>query len=114
MDYNYSSFGDVPVVVLVNPSKAITVPVGEIGKLRTIEMFVACVNDKPQGVHFDEDSLLAFDEEYNNLTIKELEDAIRDKSFKSASILDEVSPITFTDLKSIKNMLSNRVIKVKF
>lgn len=114
VDYDYSGFGDTKVVVLVNPSKAITVPLNEIGKLRTTEMFIACVNDKDQGVHFDENSLSAFDEEYNNLTIKELEDAIRDKSFKIASVEDNVSPISFTDLESIKDMLSKRVKRVQF
>lgn len=112
VNYDYSGFGDTPVVVLVNPSKAITVPLNDKAKLRTTEMFIACINDKPIGQHFDEDSLSAFDEEYNNLTIQELEEAIKDKSFKVASVEDKVSPITFTDLESIKNMLQSRVKKV--
>lgn len=112
VDYNYSGFGDTPVVVLVNPSKAITVPLGEIGKLRTTEMFIACINDKPQGQHFDEDALSAFDEEYNNLSIAELEDAISNKSFKIASVEDNVSPLSFKDLENIRDMLSQRVIQI--
>lgn len=109
VDYNYSGFGDTPVVVLVNPSKAITVPVNETGKLRTTEMFIACINDKPLGIHFDEGALSAFDEEYNNLTIKELEDAISKKSFAPASVEDQISPITFLDMEGIKNLLKGRV-----
>lgn len=112
VDYNYSSFGDTPVVVLVNPSKAITVPLGEIGKLRTTEMFIAAVNDKAHGQHFDDSSLTVFDEEYNNLTISELEDAIKNKSFSPASVKENVSPINFNDLESIKNILKQRVINV--
>lgn len=112
VNYNYNGFGDTPVVVLVNPSKAITVPLGETGKLRTTEMFVACINDKPHGVHYDSDGLSAFDEEYNNLTIQELEEAIKDKSFKVASVENNISPIAFTDLTAIRDMLSHRVIQI--
>lgn len=112
VDYNYSGFGDTPVVVLVNPSKAITVPVYETGKLRTTEMFIAAINDKPHGTHFDEGALSAFDEEYNNISIAELENAVATKSFAPATVVDEVSPITFADLESIKNMLKERVTHI--
>lgn len=109
VDYNYSGFGDVPVVVLVNPSKAITVPLGETGKLRTVEMFVACINNKPQGVHFDDGSLAAFDTEYHDLTLDELENVAKTKCFDSLAVRDTVPAVSLTDLTAIKNMLANRV-----
>lgn len=112
VDYDYSGFGDTPVVVLVNPSKAITVPVNDFKKLRTTEMFIAAINDKSHGTHFDDSTLSSFDEEYNNLTVAELEDALKNKSFAPASVLDKVSPITFLDLEHIKNMLKDRVQKI--
>lgn len=112
VNYNYSGFGDTPVVVLVNPSKAITVPKNETGKLRTTEMFIACINDKPHGTHFDEEALTSFDEEYNNKTIEELEEAIKNKSFSPASVEDKVSPITFVDLQNIKDMLNKRKVNI--
>lgn len=109
VDYNYSGFGDTPVVVLVNPSKAITVPLGETGKLRTTEMFIACINDKEEGVHFDESALTAFDEEYHDLTLKELEEAAANKCFDNISVKDNVPAIAMTDLKTIKDMLKKRI-----
>lgn len=109
VDYNYSGFGDMPVVVLVNPSKAITVPVNETGKLRTTEMFVACVNDKPQGVHFDEGALAAFDSEYHDVALSQLEEAAKAKSFESLSVQDEVPAVSLVDLNTIKEMLKNRI-----
>lgn len=112
VDYDYSGFGDTPVVVLVNPSKAITVPVNDFKKLRTTEMFIAAINDKPHGIHFDDSTLSAFDEEYNNLTVIELEEAIKNKSFAPASVLNKVSPITFLDLEHIKDMLKKRITKI--
>lgn len=109
VDYNYSGFGDMPVVVLVNPSKAITVPRNEVGKLRTTEMFIACVNDKPQGTHFDDSALAAFDSEYHDLSLEELEEAARTKSFEGLSVVDNVPAISLIDLNKIKEMLKNRV-----
>lgn len=111
VSYNYSGFGDTPVVVLVNPSKTITVPVNETGKLRTTEMFIACINDKPHGVHFSENALSAFDDEYTTLTIKEIEESIKNKTFGVASIENNISPINFRDLESIKEILNKRIIK---
>jgi len=112
VNYDYSGFGDLAVVVLVNPSKAITVPRGEIGKLRTTEMFVACVNDKPHGVHFDENALAAFDSEYHDKTLEELEEAAKNKSFQNLSVQDEVPAISLVDLSAIKDMLKGRVKQV--
>lgn len=109
VDYNYSGFGDTPVVVLVNPSKAITVPTNETGKLRTTEMFVACVNNKPQGKHFDESALASFDSEYHDLSLAELEQAATSKSFDGLSIKDNTPAISLVDLSAIKDMLKNRV-----
>ena len=67
---------EIHLFVLVSPSKTITVPKEETGKLRTTEMFIACINDKPHGIHLDEKTIAAFDEEYNNFTINELEEAL--------------------------------------
>lgn len=112
VDYNYSGFGDTPVVVLINPSKTITVPKNETGKLRTTEMFVACINNKPHGVHFDDSSLSAFDEEYNNITVMQLEEALKNKSYSVASVEDYISPITIPDIEKIKEMLKQRFVKI--
>jgi hypothetical protein len=112
VDYDYSGFGDLPVVVLVNPSKAITVPVNETGKLRTIEMFVACVNDKAHGQHFDDGALSAFDNEYHDLSLGELEEAAKSKSFEKLSVLDTVPAVSLVDLNVIKEMLKKRIVTI--
>lgn len=109
VDYNYSGFGDTPVVVLVNPSKAITVPLGETGKLRTTEMFIACVNSQPLGVHFDESALSAFDEEYHDLTLTELEEAAQQKSFIRLAIQNNAPIVSLVELKNITQMLKSRI-----
>lgn len=112
VNYDYSGFGDTKIVVLVSPSKAITVPTGDFGKLRTTEMFVCCINDRPYGEHFSEGDLSAFDEEYNHLSVYELEESIDNKSFEAISVKEEVSPLTAMDMQSIRNMLCERIVKV--
>ena len=114
VDYNYSSFGDTPVVVLVNPSKAITVPKGETGKLRTTEMFIVAVNDKPHGVHWDDDALAAVDEEYHQYTLSELEEILESKSFEKLMVEDNLPSVSIADIQSISAMLRNRVKPVEF
>lgn len=106
VDYNYSGFGDVPVVVLVNPSKAITVPTNEWKKLRTTEMFIAAINDKPHGEHFDDGALSAFDEEYHDFTLGELEEAVKNKDIKALSISGHAPAV---DENAIKVLLKTRV-----
>lgn len=112
VDYDYSGFGDTPVVVLVNPSKAITVPLGETGKMRTTEMFVACVNDKPHGTHFDENGLVAFDNEYHDHTLEELEIVAKNKNFSTISVQEEVPPVSLVDINKIMEMLEERVVQI--
>lgn len=112
VDYNYSGFGDTPVVVLVSPSKAITVPKNETGKLRTTEMFIVCVNNKPHGVHFDENGIFQFDEKYHSFTLEQLEQDIKTKSFTNTSIKNEVPQLKIMDLKAIQEQLKKRIVKI--
>lgn len=112
VSYNYGGYGDTPVVVLVNPSKAITVPTGDTGKLRTVEMFVACVNDKEAGQHFDEDSLSVFDEEYHDVAIAELEEAVSKKSFERLAVTEHSPELSLKDISNIKEMMKERVKEV--
>lgn len=112
VNYDYSSFGDVPVVVLVSPSKAITVPTNDFGKLRTTEMFVVCVNNKPHGVHFDNNGVIELDENYHQYTINQLTEAIKDKSLKTVSVEDNIADLTINNLIEIKKQLNSRIVKI--
>lgn len=112
VNYDYSSYGDTKVVVLASPSKAITVPLGDRGKLRTTELFVCCINDKEYGEHFSDEDLSVFDEEYNHLSVQELESALKEKSFGAINVKNETSPLTVMDIENVKEMLKNRIISI--
>lgn len=42
-EYNYSGFGDTPILVIINPMDVLAVPKGEDGKLRTSRWFFASI-----------------------------------------------------------------------
>lgn len=74
--YNYGSFGDTPVLCLVNPSKVRSVPVGECSKMRVSEMFIASKLDISNGKYMDDDlDIIPFEDEYSKITLEELEKA---------------------------------------
>lgn len=110
--WDYSGFGDTPVVVLVNPAKAIFVPASNSGKFRTQEMKIACINPNETGVHIDEDLIESADEEYNTHTIEELEEILLTKNFSNLSVGNNIPEISLPDLKSITGILKERVVNI--
>lgn len=113
VSYNYSGFGDIPVVTLVNPAKAIAVPINETGKFRTSEMYIACINPNKHGVHIDESLIEEADRIYNDMTVEQLKEAFASKSLETLSIDDEHVPETsLKDVQNIVQILSNRVVNL--
>jgi hypothetical protein len=53
--YDYSGFGDCPILMIINPTDVLSVPKGEVGKLRTCRWFFACVLDEKEKHILDED-----------------------------------------------------------
>lgn len=53
--YDYSGFGDVPILMIINPTDVLSVPIGEVGKLRTCRWFFACVLDEKEKFILDEE-----------------------------------------------------------
>lgn len=112
VDYNYNSFGEVPVVVLVNPAKTITIPLNEMQKGRTTEMKIACINPNPHGVHIDEALIEKADEEYDEYTTNELLEVIKTKNLEPLSVSEEVTQLSIPEIKNITELLKNRIVLV--
>jgi hypothetical protein len=109
VSYDYTGYGDTPVVVLVNPAKVITVPSSDTGKFRTVEMKIALLNPNEHGVHIDEKLLEASDAEYNDVTIEQLEEVLRNANLATIKIKEHVTPLDLSDIENIKNALKDRV-----
>ncbi len=109
--YDYSSFGDEKMIVLVNPSKILTIPSADSGKLTVSEMWVACTNPNKIGVHF-EGGLDNIEDEYNKLIMEEYKEVLLSKNLDKLSINEDKPKINVEDLDSIISILSNKVILV--
>lgn len=54
--YDYSRFGNTPILVIINPMDVLAVPLGEVGKLRTSRWFFAMTLTKEEQYILDDDS----------------------------------------------------------
>lgn len=54
--YDYSSFGDTPILMIINPMDAVAVPINEVGKLRVSRFFFAMTLDKEDKYILDDDA----------------------------------------------------------
>lgn len=117
--YDYSSFGDTPILIIVNPMDVLAVPHSEVGKLRTCRWFFAMVLDLKEehildnedfdvldlGDKFEEDSLIDIENYVNNAYVEEL----KRHTFNMSNISSEEILNICTDLKLAKEEIKNRV-----
>ena len=111
-DYNYSGFGDTNLIVLVNPSKTITVPTYDFSKMRVSEMMIVGINPNERGIHIDEGFYSNLDENYHNQSIDELQEALKNKSFEPISVSTEVTELTIKEVANVTDILRNRVVEI--
>lgn len=90
--YDYSGFGDTPVLAIINPMDVLAVPKGEVGKLRTCRWFFATVLD-------ENEKYILEDEDFS---VEELGDIFEEKCLENMeeyiqnSFAEEVKRHTFT------------------
>jgi len=111
-DYDYSGFGDTNLIVLVNPSKTITVPTYDFSKMRVSEMMIVGINPNERGIHIDEGFYSNLDENYHNYSIDELQEAFKNKSFEPISVSTEVTELSLKEVVNITEVLKNRIVEV--
>jgi len=111
--YDYSGFGDVAVMVIVNPSKIRSVPIGsaDIGKMRVSEMYIASVLEiDEKGQYIDEHlDIVDMDEKYFNISVAEMEN-----NLKTLDTTKLNGILTFSSLVNISKNLkteSDKTIK---
>ena len=111
-DYNYSGFGDTNLIVLVNPSKTITVPTYDFSKMRVSEMMIVGINPNERGIHIDEGFYSNLDENYHNYSLEVLQEALKNKSFEPISVSTEVTELTIKEVANVTDILKNRVVEI--
>ena len=111
-DYDYSGFGDTNLIVLVNPSKTITVPTYDFSKMRVSEMMIVGINPNERGIHIDEGFYSNLDENYHNQSIDELQKSLKNKSFEPISVSTEVTELSIKEVVNVTDILRNRVVEI--
>lgn len=118
--YDYSGFGDTPILVIINPMDVLAVPLNEVGKLRTSRWFFATTLDNSEEHILD-------DEDFD---VTDLGDVFEEKCLSNMqeyvknSFAEEVQRHTFNipqlsatevenainALEKMKEAISNRVV----
>ena len=104
--YDYSGFGDTPILSIVSPSDVLAVPVGEVGKLRVCRWFFAMTLTEKEQHILDEDcfDVTYLGDVFESKLLKDLEEHTQQ------SFAEEVKRHTFT-LPSISTKEITNIVK---
>lgn len=105
-EYDYSGFGDTPILVIINPMDVLSVPVGEVGKLRTCRWFFAMtLTNEEEHILDDQDfDVTELGDVFEEACSENLEDYVHN------SFTEEVKRHTFT-LPSMSNLHITTIVK---
>lgn len=120
-EYDYSGFGDTPILAICSPSDVVAIP--ENGKLRTCRWFFASVLENGEeskilneenfdvselGERFEELMMENLEEKVQNSFVEE----IKRHSFELPKISTEEIRNIVEELQDISNILKNRIINI--
>ena len=119
-EYDYSGFGDVPVLAIVNPMDVLAAPVNEVSKLRTSRWFFAMTLPENEKYILDEEdfNVLELGDIYSEKCFEDIEEHVKN------GFTEEVKRHTFTlptlsskelsriinSLEEMSNVINNRVV----
>ena len=119
-EYDYSGFGDVPVLAIVNPMDVLAAPINEVSKLRTSRWFFAMTLPENEKYILDERdfNVLELGDIFNEKCFEDIEEHVKN------GFTEEVKRHTFTlptlsskelstiinSLEEISNVINNRVV----
>lgn len=119
--YDYSSFGNTPILAIVNPIDVLSVPVGEIGKMRVCRWFFAMTLDPKEEHILDDDrfDVRQLGDVFENKCLENLPEHVEKiyaEELKRHRVnLPEMSKeqikATVKSLEDIKNELRDRIQK---
>lgn len=119
-EYDYSGFGDTPILVIISPADVLAVPTGEVGKLRTSAWFFACtLSEEEQHILDDEDFIVedlgdVFEEKYQenlkNKVMNNFSEEVKRHTFTLPTINNREVNNIIRSLEEMKNEIDNRVI----
>lgn len=113
--FNYKSFGDTPVAVLVDPRHVYKMDSGYSGKIGVKQMFVMSITEQDYSgnyIDIDSQAVVNFDDLYHNQTIDELQEAFKNKSFEPISVSTKVTELSLKEVVNVTDILKNRIVEI--
>lgn len=104
------SFGNVPIICIVNPSNVVSVPNSDTRKMRSCEFYFVKVTTVEEVIALEAGDYLLFDEDYEKIEIETLKDTIKEQGLTKYINNDAYRP---SDLTKLKNKLEGQLIKLK-
>lgn len=117
-EYDYSGFGDTPILTIINPMDCLAVPMNEVGKLRVCRWFFACTLPENEKYILDD----------KDFDVESLGDVFEDKCMQNVTeyvhsrFAEEVQRHTFNvpsmsdkDIHNLTSMLetiNKRIIEI--
>lgn len=119
-EYDYSGFGDTPILMIINPMDALAVPLNEVGKLRVCRFFFACTLSEDEKYILDEDDFDVaelgdiFEEKcldgIIDYTHKRFSEEVKRHTFCIPNICDKDIHNIVHSLERMKEEMKNRVM----
>ena len=75
-------------------------------------MWICCKNPNEEGIHIDEELIEEDDLLYNDHSINELKEVLKNKSFEKLSAMEYTPETSLKDIKEIIGLLENRVVNI--
>lgn len=119
--YDYSSFGDTPILAIVNPMDCVAVPYDSAGKMRVCRWFFAMTLDPKEEHILDDDKfdVRHLGDVFEDKCLADLDthmkkifaEEVKRHSFNLPEMTEEQIKATVKSLENIKNDLGKRVQK---
>lgn len=104
------SFGNVPIICMVNPSNVVSVPDSDTRKMRSCEFYFVKTTTVEEVIALEAGDYLLFDEDYEKIEIETLKATIKEQGLTKYIDNDAYRP---SDLTKLKNKLEGQLIKLK-
>lgn len=119
-EYDYSGFGDVPVLAIVNPMDVLAAPINEVSKLRTSRWFFAMTLPENEKYILDERdfNVLELGDIYNEKCFEDIEEHVKNgftqevkrHTFTLPTLSSKELSLIINSLEEMSNVINNRVV----
>ena len=119
-EYDYSGFGDVPVLAIVNPMDVLAAPINEVSKLRTSRWFFAMTLPENEKYILDERdfNVLELGDIFNEKCFEDIEEHVKNgfteevkrHTFTLPTLSSKELSLIINSLEEMSNVINSRVV----